>query len=268
MRYESIDIFKGIAVILMIIFHIFYFPNQYGFKEFNFDTPFLKCIARIAQIIFITGVGVNMYISYKSEEEKFKDEKNKDKKNKKKKSQFNLKQLKRIGKLSILAVFISIFSYKIFGNMFVKFGILHFMAFSSLLVMFFVDNQKIIISILILGLILKILVDYNKNLFINVPPKIAFISGFYSKYGAVDHFPLIPWIIYICIGILIGKFISNKYKKDHKDTELTKKIKGNIIVKKVEWCGKYSLEIYIIHWILLYLFFAHIYPKIKTNAIV
>ena len=112
------------------------------------------------------------------------------------------------------------------------------------------------------------MVDYNKNLFINVPPKIAFISGFYSKYGAVDHFPLIPWIIYICIGILIGKFISNKYKKDHKDTELTKKIKGNIIVKKVEWCGKYSLEIYIIHWILLYLFFAHIYPKIKTNAIV
>ena len=68
--------------------------------------------------------------------------------------------------------------------------------------------------------------------------------------------------------LLIGKFISNKYKKDHKDTEVTKKIKSNIIVKKVEWCGKYSLEIYIIHWILLYLFFVHIYPKIKTNAIV
>ena len=134
MRYESIDIFKGVAVIFMIIFHIFYFPNQYGFKEFNYDTPFLKCIARIAQMIFITGVGVNMYISYKSEEDKFK--KNKDKK--KKKSQFNLKQLKRIGKLAMLALFLSIFSYKIFGDMFIKFGILHFMALSSLLVMFFI----------------------------------------------------------------------------------------------------------------------------------
>ena len=30
-RYEEIDILKGVAVICMIIFHLFYFPNQYGF---------------------------------------------------------------------------------------------------------------------------------------------------------------------------------------------------------------------------------------------
>ena len=37
-RYDEVDIMKGIAVICMIIFHIFYFPNQYGFQEIEYDT--------------------------------------------------------------------------------------------------------------------------------------------------------------------------------------------------------------------------------------
>ena len=52
-RYEEIDILKGIAVICMVVFHFFYFPNKYGFKEIEYDTPLLKTIAKIAQFIFI-----------------------------------------------------------------------------------------------------------------------------------------------------------------------------------------------------------------------
>ena len=59
-RYEEIDILKGVAVICMVVFHFFYFPNQYGFKEIEYNTMFLKIIAKIAQIIFITCVGINL----------------------------------------------------------------------------------------------------------------------------------------------------------------------------------------------------------------
>ena len=62
-RYHEIDILKGIAVICMIIFHFFYFPNQYGFKEIEYNTKTLKIIAKIAQIIFITSVGINLVFS-------------------------------------------------------------------------------------------------------------------------------------------------------------------------------------------------------------
>ena len=57
-RYEEVDILKGIAVISMVIFHIFYFPNQYGFKEIEYDTVPLKITAKVAQIIFIKCVGI------------------------------------------------------------------------------------------------------------------------------------------------------------------------------------------------------------------
>ena len=48
-----------------------------------------------------------------------------------------------------------------------------------------------------------------------------------------------------------------------KDNKTYKKVKENKIVKGIEWCGKKSLEIYVIHWIILFIFFAYIYPKIK-----
>ena len=62
-RYEEIDVLKGIAVICMVVFHFFYFPNQYGFKEIRYDTFTLKTIAKVAQIIFITCVGINLTFS-------------------------------------------------------------------------------------------------------------------------------------------------------------------------------------------------------------
>ena len=64
-RYIEIDILKGVAVFCMIIFHIFYYANQYGYKELEYDTFLLRFIAKIAQIIFITCVGINLVISKK-----------------------------------------------------------------------------------------------------------------------------------------------------------------------------------------------------------
>ena len=75
-RYEEVDILKGIAVICMIIFHLFYFPNQYGFKEIEYDNLPLKTTAKIAQVIFITCVGINLVFSYYISQEKKKVQKN------------------------------------------------------------------------------------------------------------------------------------------------------------------------------------------------
>ena len=66
------------------------------------------------------------------------------------------------------------------------------------------------------------------------------------------------------IGLLIGKYIvilKNKELIDHKNKNKNK----NIISKSLSWIGKNSLEIYIVHWIILYIFFAHIYSKFHTN---
>ena len=186
-RYEEIDLLKGIAVICMIIFHLFYFPNQYGFKEIEYDTTMLSTIAKIAQFIFITCVGINLVLANQN---KTNDEK----------LQLNLK---RILKIAVLAGFMSLFTYFVFGNKYVKFGILHFIALSSLVLFMFVNDQNIILLILGILCSLFLLNKFKPELFLNVSEPIAFVMGFYNKsYEAIDHFPILPWMILVCIGIL------------------------------------------------------------------
>ena len=122
-RYDEIDILKGIAVICMIIFHFFYFPNQYGFKEIEYDTTSLKLIAKIAQVIFITCVGINLVFA-------------------KKKNKNYGNHLERVMKIAFYALLMSLFTYYVFGERYVKFGILHFIAFASLILLMFVDDVE------------------------------------------------------------------------------------------------------------------------------
>ena len=248
-RYDEVDIMKGIAVICMVIFHIFYFPNQYGFKEIEYDTLPLRITAKVAQIIFITCVGINLVFSYYISSEK--KESNKE---------YIKKNIYRVLKLAFFALFMTLFTYFVFGEKYVKFGILHFIAFSSLLLFPFVNNMKVIYSILVLLLVIFCLLKHNPSLFSSVPPKTAFISGFYFVYPAVDHFPIVPWMILICIGIILGHYIVKKRPS------LPESIKNCNISNFLKKTGKYSLEVYVIHWLVIYIAFCHIYPKYFRNV--
>ena len=245
-RYQEIDVLKGIAVICMIIFHLFYFPNQYGFKEIKYDTKELKILAKVAQFIFITCVGINLVLANnneKSNSEKFNS------------------NIKRTLKIAVLAGLMSLFTYFVFGKKYVKFGILHFIAFSSLALFMFVNDKKIILIIASVLSGLYILNKYNPELFYNVSEPIAFIMGFYNKsYESFDHFPIVPWMILVCVGIFIGHYIIKEKPKINllTDTPLSEFLKKT---------GKYSLEIYAVHWLVLYYIFAFIYPKYFRNSL-
>lgn len=242
-RYEEIDILKGIAVICMVIFHFFYFPNKYGFKEIEYDTPILKTIAKVAQFIFIGSVGVNLTLS-------------KDNSKNKNDKEFIKKNLKRILKLVFLAGIMSLITYFIFGDNFVKFGILHFIAFASLILFYIVDDLKLIYTLLILSILVYYLIRQNPTIFASVPEKLAFVSGFYNlKFTSFDHFPIFPWIIVVLIGVLIGHYIKKK------KPELPKNIKNNLAVSSLGLIGGKSLEIYSVHWVVLYVIYCIIYSK-------
>ena len=250
MRYQEIDIFKGIAVICMIVYHFFYFPNQYGFKEIKYDTPFLKIISKIAQFIFIGSVGVNLTLSKQKSLKENGDEK-----------EYTHRNIKRVIKIFFFAIFMTLFTYIIFGDKYVKFGILHFIAFSSLLLFKFVDNTSIIQILTILSVFIYYLILKKPDLFKRFPSFPSFILGFYNdRYNSVDHFSIFPWIIILLLGVNIGNII-----KDNKP-ELPDFIKNNVISGTLEKIGNKSLEIYAVHWIVLYFIFCQIYgKKLRTS---
>jgi len=247
-RYAEIDILKGIAVICMVVFHLFYYPNKYGYKEIKHTTFPLPLIAKIAQFIFIGCVGINLVFMY-SKKEKETDE------------EYYTKQIKRILKLSLCALLMTLFTYFVFGDGFIKFGILHFIALSSLLLLPIIGKPRIIQGMMIIVSVLYLLNKTNPQLFQAIPDHLAFVSGFHSKWSAIDHFPLMPWLLIMGSGVLLG----HEYI-DKKPDFLSKDVEEFPLVKGLQYIGSKSLEIYMIQWVILYLIYSHIYPNFIRNV--
>ena len=232
-RYIELDILKGFAVICMVIFHIYYFPNQYGYKEIEYDTPLLKTVAKIAQIIFITCVGINLVLS------------------KQKHGSININ---RIVKLIFLAACMSIFTYFVFDDKYVKFGILHFIAVVSIFFVPFIDDIRKIHFISLLLVVLFLLMKKSPELFLKVKQPLAFIMGFYNdRYHSIDHFSIIPWIFVVLFGIYIGHYLINSNYTSSVD------ISEYPFINTLSKTGEYSLEVYVLHWVILYIYYVYIY---------
>ena len=123
-RFNEIDLLKGLAIITMIISHVFYFQYQLNMRTLNFSSPWYLFLTLFAQVTFITCIGVNLSLSNQSSQVT----------NKKKK--YILKQLKRVLTIAIFACILSYLTYLTHGYKFIKFGILHFASVAILIMMY------------------------------------------------------------------------------------------------------------------------------------
>jgi uncharacterized membrane protein len=182
MRYLFIDNLRGIAFLLMIIHHIFYFKDvSNGYSTSYADNTFVKSSGIIARTLFIFLVGLSLSITDKKDKKSIK------------------KRIKRSAEILIHALIISFISYMFYPDIFIRFGVLHFIAVASLLGSYFVDKKKLTFVCMFLFAILKPL-SVN-NTFIDT------ITGAKINYNMMDHFPLFPWFGLVLFGLFIGKNI-------------------------------------------------------------
>lgn len=237
-RFVEIDVIKGVAVILMIFFHIFYLMNNMGLNGIDSSKGIIAFTAPLAHYTFIIFSGINLFITYNKSKDKDK---------------FKSKQVIRSLKLFGFAMIITFVSYITFGKRkFVKFGILHFMAAVSLLSLFTIDNLHTNIILLICLVLFGIYANNNTSKFDGLCKKnsfVCFILGIYSvhtnQYGAMDHFDILSKFPVFILGVILGH-IFYKNKKPIKNNN------DNIIVNGLAWLGKNSLTIYMLHWVVLY----------------
>ena len=63
-RYSEVDILRGIAVLMMVIFHFVFDLNYFNVYKFNIYNGFWLYFARLIAIIFIFLVGVSLTLVY------------------------------------------------------------------------------------------------------------------------------------------------------------------------------------------------------------
>lgn len=169
-RYPLLDHIRGVAIVLMIIFHGAYDLNLYGFVEIDFFKDTLWFVfPRVIVTLFMFAVGCGLTLAHSSSI-KWKP--------------FWI----RFSKLFVCAVGISISTYYMFPKSWVYFGTLHSIALCSLLTLPFLKYPRVS---LIIGLILII-----PHLILGKS-----IPWFLMSHKSMDYIPPFPWVGVALLGV-------------------------------------------------------------------
>jgi len=208
MHIKWIDNIRGLAFIGMVIHHIYYFYDVSHYT--NFLSKNVEIIGSFSRYTFILLAGLSLYLSTKN-------------------NNFIKKRFNRSIKILIHAFIISLVTYYVFPNEWIRFGILHFMAVATLILVFIAPSPILLIIAFIL---FSIGIPKINN-------TIDVITGGSTPYSAVDWFPLNRYIPIMIGGVLIGHVLGDK-------------LNFNIGSSKIlEFIGNNSLELYTSHVLFL-----------------
>ena len=228
-RFWEIDFLRGIAIIMMVSFHLIFDLYYFGVYNFNVGSGFLWWFARVTASIFILLVGVSLSLSYsRSILSKRYVSKN-----------LFYKYLKRGLRIFGYGLIITAVTWLVIGQGFIIFGILHFVGIAIILEYPFYKRKYIN---LILGLFFIAagiyLMNFNFNFY-----ELLWLGFTPNNFYTLDYFPLLPWLGVVSLGIFMGNILYKNYTRQFNFPDLSNKF----VIRILNILGKHSLFIYLIH---------------------
>jgi len=231
-RIKSIDVLRGIAILGVIGYHFLFDLDFFGLMKVNFDSIGMLIFEFLVQIIFLGLVGISVFIVFQ----------------RKNFEGFVKFQAKRFWIIMFWAIMISLATLLIFEEEYIRFGILHLIA-ASILILILVARYRwsqwvLLISVVGLGFWFEIFPIFVDSEF--------WVSlGVHSDtFSTVDYFPLIPWLIVPLIGFMTAK----QWIKFFEWLDLKRDFEGRI-GRLLRWMGRKSLWVYLAHQPILYAIF-------------
>jgi uncharacterized membrane protein len=241
-RFWEIDVLRTVAIAMMITFHTLYLLNY--FYIHNTGVPgmpygFWWWFPRVTGGTFIFLAGVSLTITYSRS---------------KRISGFMLRGLKIFG----WGMAITLITWLISREGYVRFGILHFFGIAFILAPFFLRFRFINLilgaALLAIGIYLqeqRIFVDFPWMLWLGLMPR---------GFSTMDYWPLLPWFGLFLVGMFCGKMLYPQGNRRFDIHEFNDPVTSALTLP-----GRHPLVIYIAQWpvvigILLLLFPANVLP--------
>lgn len=226
MRYWEIDSLRGLAIIMMIAYHIFYDLRFFGNFQVNPNSGFLLILGRSSALIFIFLVGVCLAISYSRVRNKPKKE-------------IIKKYFARGLKIFSCGLAITLITWLFLRNGFIIFGVLHFIGLSIILVYPFLGFKKLNLFLGIIFFAIGLFLynqtfDFSWLLWLGFKPVALY---------TFDYFPVFPWFGIILLGLFFGSIYYSNDKQKIKVPDFS----GMLLVRIFSFLGRNSLLIYLIH---------------------
>jgi uncharacterized membrane protein len=221
-RFPEIDLARGIAVIMMVVFHTAFDLRFLDILPVNVYTGFFRLLALSTAGLFLFLVGVSLSISAAYAGTKLT------------RRQFVEKYLLRGAFIFSLGLGITLITWIFIPGMFIRFGILHLI---GLAVMASPLYSRYTWQNLILGAV-----------FIALGPVVAGIrgsswllwSGIHPPaFASVDYTPIFPWMGVVLIGVFVGSVLYPLGARRPGSSPLS--------FAPLEFLGRHSLFIYLVH---------------------
>ena len=216
MRFWEVDALRGVAIIGMVLYHLIWDLHFFGF---DVSVDGLNVFQKLIAGIFIILVGISLTLSYTRSRKKW--------------NYYIKRGLMILG----WGMIITIITRMVLGGSYVRFGILHLIGVSVMLAYVFVKFRW-------LNVLFGLLCFVGYYFLRDMSSSLWYWVGFSPTFGSVDYFPLLPWFGLVLFGIFMGNSLYKGYKRQFK--------LKYVRVKWLEFLGKHSLIIYIIHQPILF----------------
>lgn len=208
-RIWEIDLLRAVAIVLMVVFHFVYDLNEFLGVDVEYLSGFWFWVGKAAALIFIFVSGIS--------------------------SGFSGKILKRGLLLLGIGLGISGVTFFVLGDMYIRFGILHFLGTCMLLYPLLKRLNAVVLAVLAAA------VAYFTPQIGSITVKTSLLLPLGIKYrgfATADYYPLFPYLAVFILGIIVYKLYYYK-----KRSLFTFSLENRII----SVLSKNSLLIYVLH---------------------
>lgn len=224
-RFWEIDFARGIAIIMMVLFHFAWDINYFGFISTNLYSGFPGIFQKATAGLFLLLVGVSLAVRHSS-----------------KKETGALDGLREGAMIFGAGMILTLATFIFYREQFIYFGILHLIGVSRVLAVPLLGKRYLNFA---MGAFLIALPAFVKLQYIQITALVWL--GLAVPSPTLDFFPVLPWFGAVLIGLAIGNLLYENGK-----AKIPVSRPGRRIFGFVEMLGRNSLPIYFSHQLVLF----------------